>query len=208
MPVLRGGYPFKEPTTMIMTKVKLLRTLERYNLNGFGDDFLNAKKGEVVELTEQQANGLIKSKYVKVTDEPVSNKPEEESDPDKIAADKKAADYKAALDKVAEKAAADKSLEQRKYLRNLEKNDIEEILRGYNVEVDKRKGLESIRQELVEVVGVSLPDKVDSKTGMVKFYAENFKVHIDEKAHEDIYELSVAMGVILSEAFDFKNEDS
>ena len=187
-----------------MIKVKMLKTLTGYNLSGYGSDFLSADKGEVVELEDPHANRLIKSDLAiystnKVSEIKKDSDPGPDSDPNSDEGD---GDKDFMLTK-----------ETISYIRDLDKDTIENILKEYGTDIDKRKSMMSIHKTMIETVGGSLPDKTpatdDGVAYMIKFFNDNFKIALNKDFYKNANDLSRMVedvDTILTQAL--KDEDS
>ncbi len=164
-----------------MARVKMLKDVNPYSLNGLGGELLYAKKGDVVEVPDQYAAGIIRSKFAKSTKEALPEEPEDNSD-----------DVSFGLDS-----------DNKAHILGLKKNDIETILRLYGVEVDKRQSMDSIRKLLAETVSQALPDGVETTEDLASFYSTGFEVQLDLEFYgEDVTKMAEAMGAILTEALE------
>lgn len=168
-----------------MTRAKLLKDVERYSLNGIGGDLFHGKKGEVFELLDQQAAGLVHSQLAKNTIGAITEEPED-SDDDIFGL----------------------TPESKALIRGLKKNGVETILRLYGIEVDKRQSMDAIHKLFIEIVSGGLPDDIKTNEELASFYSTCFGVQLDLVAYEDgdVISMSEAMGAILTEAL--KGEDS
>jgi len=170
-----------------MSRIKMLKDVGPYSLNGLGGELLYAKKGEVVEVPDKHAAGIIRSGYAKSTKQaPPEKEPEDKGSNNKFGLNK---DNKA-------------------FILAMGKEEIETVLRLYGIEIDRRHSLEAIRKTLIESVSQDMPDGVDGKEELATFYAAVLSVDLDLEAYVDSNPtmMAASMGEILTEAL--KGEDS
>jgi len=93
-------------------------------------------------------------------------------------------------------------------LRGLGKDEIEAILRKYNIEVDKRHTLPTIQEKLIEMVSISLPKGIATVEDLIKFYNDEFGIILDKANYfeDKLSGLTEDMGVLLRGAL--SDEDS
>ena len=183
-----------------MLRVKMLKDLVRYNILGYDRETLTASKDQEIEVSSKQhMDALVKSKLAVpvedlMEDEPISDDTGGSGDSDKTEDDF----FNLDADAIA-------------LIRGLGKDEIEAILRGYNVEIDRRHGLASIRKQLIEIVGSSLPEEAagheDAVGYLITYYNDTFKISLDKALYteENLSKLTEDMHTILTQALEDDN---
>lgn len=188
-----------------MQKVKLLKDMNRYNVSGFDKHTLTGKKGEVVEVSHFNMKILVMNGFaMEYSEEP-------EDDSGKVSENTNAG-VEAGSNNPGTGAEGSGNSNPEEFelthetilhIQKLTKDKIEEILRDYGVEVDRRKNLKTIQDEMILVVGASFPVTGDNNVhALVRYYADRFMIQLDAKSYteQNSSKLAEDVGKILTEA--------
>ena len=192
---------------MLMVAIKLLKKVKKYNLTGYSNhEFLYGEEGEVVEVKKDYVDRLIKFGLgILIDEKPKALEPEGTGD-EGSGDEGGEGDEGKGEDELFELSA-----DSIKYLRGMTKDDIEKFLRKYDVEVDKRKSLEAIRDLMVRTIQTSLPTGMEASKkiveDLIEFYADNLKIDLSGLDYENSNpgKMTTDVAAILIQALEDEN---